>query len=341
MDAALDLLNRPQHALRLSVIDRCNFRCEYCMPQDTYQWLPKEDILSLEEMVRLSQVFIKAGGRKIRLTGGEPLLRKNLKFLVAELAAIEGLEDLALTTNAFLLEQQAQELRSAGLQRINISLDTLRQQRFKEMCKIDGLKQTLAGIDAAIAVQFDSIKLDMVVLRDKNSDELVDMLEYAQSHKIQLRYIEYMDVGGALDWSSEQLMPAAEMLEILSAHFGKIVAIENPLASAPAKLYRLENGYEFGIIASMSSAFCADCDRSRVTADGNWYSCLYATSGHKLRDTIRHGSEQELTKMLRELWLVRDSQEAVLRAELPQRQPAMNLDDLLADPHLEMHTRGG
>jgi cyclic pyranopterin phosphate synthase len=341
MDAALDTLGRPQHSLRLSVIDRCNFRCDYCMPQDTYQWLPSADILSFEEMARLARVFVRAGGRKIRLTGGEPLLRKNLCFLVEELAAIEGLQEIALTTNAFLLEQHVQQLKSSGVQRLNISLDTLQRKRFEQLCRVDGLQQTLQGISAAAAVGFTNTKLDMVVIRDTNSDEILDMIEFAQANDVQLRYIEYMDVGGALNWNSDKLFTAVEILQVLESRFGDIEVVAPKSLSAPAKLYRLSNGYEFGIIASMSEAFCGDCDRSRVTADGNWYSCLYATSGTNLRDILRNGSDEQLLQLWRDLWLKRDAQAAVERANMPSRQPAMNLDELLADPHLEMHTRGG
>lgn len=341
MDAALDTLNRPQHSLRLSVIDRCNFRCDYCMPQDTYQWLPKDDILSFEEMGRLARVFVKAGGRKIRLTGGEPLLRKDLSLLVEELAAIDGLQELALTTNGYFLEGHAQSLKDAGLQRLNISLDTLISERFISLCKVDGLQHTLRGIRAAATVGFEKTKLDMVVIRGQNCDELIAMLEFAQSENVQLRYIEYMDVGGALNWREEKLVTSEEILTTLSEHFGPIETIEAVFASAPAKVYRLANGYEFGIIASMSKPFCADCDRNRVTADGNWYSCLYATSGESLRDAIRADDEVKLLELWRQLWFTRDAQTAVKRSELESRQTSFDLDELLADPHLEMHTRGG
>ena len=341
MDAARDTLNRPQHSLRLSVIDRCNFRCDYCMPQDTYQWLPKADILSIEEMARLARVFVKAGGRKIRLTGGEPLLRKDLCLLVEKLAAIDGLQELALTTNGYFLEEHAQSLKDAGLQRLNISIDTLIPERFISLCKVDGLQNTLRGISAATAAGFEKTKLDMVVIRGQNCDELVAMLGFAQSQNVQLRYIEYMDVGGALNWHEDKLVTASEILETLSQHFGDIETVDAVSTSAPAKVYRLANGYEFGIIASMSKAFCADCDRSRVTADGNWYSCLYATSGENLRDAIRADDQDKLLQLWRQLWVTRDAQTAVKRSELESRQTSFDLDELLADPHLEMHTRGG
>ncbi|MBC8371231.1 MAG: GTP 3',8-cyclase MoaA [Planctomycetes bacterium] len=341
MDAALDTLNRPQHALRLSVIDRCNFRCDYCMPQETYQWLPQADILTLEEMLRLAQTFVKTGGRKIRLTGGEPLLRNNLSFLIRQLATINGLQDLALTTNAYLLAPRAQELKDAGLHRLNISLDTLQPKRFESMCNVDGLTQTIAGIDAALEAQFENTKLDMVVIKNENCDELIEMLEFSRSRNVQLRFIEYMDVGGALNWNKNKLMTAAEILKVLTKHYGAIDSVAPISQSAPASVYRLADGYEFGIIASMSKPFCGDCDRSRVTADGHWYSCLYATSGRNLRETLRHGSDAQLQRLWQGLWKDRNAQSAVQRAELTPRQPAMNLDELLADPHLEMHTRGG
>jgi cyclic pyranopterin phosphate synthase len=311
------------------------------MPQADYQWLPRADILTLEEFARLGEIFIKAGGNKIRLTGGEPLLRKNLCFLINQLANIDGLQDLSLTTNGYLLSRDAQSLKEAGLHRLNISLDTLRPHRFKDICQVDGLEQTLEGIDAVRSAGFSNTKLDMVVMRGVNADELVDMLDFAQSRDVQIRFIEYMDVGGALNWSDEQLVTADEILSDLRLGYPQIKSVEHADPTAPARLYQLENGYQFGIIASMSNAFCGSCDRSRVTADGNWYSCLYATQGHNMRDLLRSEDDQLILRHWRKLWQARESQEAVLRAKMPQRQPALDLDELLADPHLEMHTRGG
>ncbi len=311
------------------------------MPQENYRWLPRPDILSLEEFALLGRVFVSAGGKKIKLTGGEPLLRNNLAFLVQELAAIDGLEDLSMTTNGYLLASQAAELRHAGLHRLNISLDTLQRQRFIDISKVDGLDQCIDGILVAQGLGFENIKLDMVVMKGVNDDEIIPMLEFALKHNLQLRFIEYMDVGGALNWSPEYLITAPEILELITEHYSSPSTVVGQNPSDPARLYELPNGSKFGIIASMSEAFCASCDRSRVTADGNWYPCLYASAGHNLRDDLRRGDEQQLQDKWRQLWSQRDSQEAVLRAKMPRRMPAMNLDELIADPHLEMHTRGG
>ncbi|MFK5956244.1 MAG: GTP 3',8-cyclase MoaA [Planctomycetota bacterium] len=337
-----DQYGRPLRSLRLSVTERCNFRCSYCMPEEEYTWLPREDILSFDELTRLAQAMVTVGVRRVRITGGEPLLRRDLPVLIRQIAAIPNLQDLAMTTNAFLLAQHAEELRAAGLQRLNISLDTLKPERFEQLTRRNALAQVLEGIEAAAAAGFRGTKIDTVLMRGQNDDEIIDLLAFAAEKDLKLRFIEYMDVGGATQWSPSMVFDRASILKLVSDHFGEVEELEPVDASAPARIYRLPTGLEFGIIASTTTPFCGDCDRSRIAADGTWYSCLYANQGFQLRDLLRHGIDDgELQQRLRSLWQARKDRGAEERLADPARGPAVNLDDLLADPRLEMHTRGG
>ena len=312
------------------------------MPEEEYSWLPREDILSLEEMARLVRAFTQVGVSKVRFTGGEPLLRKNFPELIQQVAAIPEVQDLALTTNGMLLGNMADALKSAGIQRLNISLDTLDRDRFQALTRRDALPQVLEGIQAAKQAGFVNTKLDTVLIRGTNEDEIVSLLEFAAEESLQLRFIEYMDVGGATHWSKSQVVPREEVLQIVDKHFGKVEMVENHDPSAPARLYRLAQGIDFGIIASTTTPFCSDCDRGRVTADGTWFSCLYAQQGTDLRQALRDGRlDSALSKTLHDLWEHRDDRGAEQRLSAKQRGPAVSLDDLLADPLLEMHTRGG
>lgn len=335
-----DRFARPLRNLRLSVTDRCNLRCQYCMPEEHYTWLPREDLLRFEEISTLADLFIALGVDKIRLTGGEPLLRRNLPALVQLLAAKPGLRDLALTTNGVLLAEQAEALRAAGLHRITVSLDTLDAGRFTALTRGRELDRVRAGIDAAARV-FGGLKLDTVVIRGTNDDEIVDLVRYAQRVSAEIRFIEYMDVGGATQWTREKVVSRAEMLETLARHFGPIDPIVEE-SSAPADRFRLADGTIFGIIASTTAPFCATCDRSRLTADGMWLRCLYATEGTDLRAPLRGGaSRDELLALLTAGWESRTDRGAEDRLALRDREPLITLDHLKRDPHLEMHTRGG
>lgn len=312
------------------------------MPEQEYRWLPRTDILSLEEMARLVKVFAHAGVRRVRFTGGEPLLRRELHALVAMVASIVEVEDLALTTNARLLADQAAGLRKAGLQRLNISLDTLKRDRFAKLTQRDALHEVLDGIRVAGEVGFTGTKIDTVMMRGQNDDEIIDLLEYSKANSLKLRFIEYMDVGGATQWSESQVLSRDGILERVEDHYGAVEALEPMDPSAPARIYQLQNGQEFGIIASTSTPFCGECDRSRVAADGTWYSCLYANHGISLRELLRDGrDDQGLAEAIAELWRARSDRGAEDRKAQEQRGPAVDLDDLLADPRLEMHTRGG
>jgi GTP 3',8-cyclase len=336
----LDQFQRPLRNLRVSVTDRCNLRCSYCMPEQDYVWLPREDILQFEEIEQLVDVFVGLGVDKVRLTGGEPLLRRGLPRLVAALASRRGIKDLAMTTNGVLLAQHAQELAQAGLHRLTVSLDTLRPKRFQQLTRSDELDRVLEGI-AAAAPLFPGLKIDTVVIRGTNDDELVDLIEFGRRHGAEVRFIEYMDVGGATHWSMERVMSRAEMLQSLERHYGPVTPIVE-VSSAPADRYRLSDGAVFGVIASTTRPFCEDCDRSRLTADGMWYLCLYAARGADLRAALRSGaSAQELATMIQSIWAARRDRGAEDRLATRDRAPLIPLDTLRRDPHLEMHTRGG
>jgi cyclic pyranopterin phosphate synthase len=336
----VDTLERPLANLRLSVTDRCNLRCQYCMPEQDYVWLPREDILHFEEIDRLVDVFVEMGVRKVRLTGGEPLLRKDVHVLVERLAAKSGLDDLAMTTNGVLLPAMAPGLKRAGLHRLTISLDTLQRDRFVQLARYDELSRVRAGIEAA-APLFPGFKIDTVVIRGVNDDELIPMVEFAKSHGAEVRFIEYMDVGGATRWSPEQVVTRADMLATLAAHYGGVEAIE-ARSSAPAERFRLPDGTVFGIIASTTAPFCRDCDRSRLTADGMWYTCLYATHGTDLRGPLRAGADnEELAGLIARTWQRRSDRGAEVRLAMRDRSAIIPLSSLKRDPHLEMHTRGG
>jgi GTP 3',8-cyclase len=339
--ATLDTFGRPLRNLRLSVTDRCNLRCAYCMPEEEYAWLPRGDLLSFEELAQLVEAFCDVGVNRVRLTGGEPLLRRGVEQLVALLAANRRLGDVALTTNGVLLADKAAALRAAGLHRITVSLDTLLPERFRALTRRDELGRVLAGIDAASAAGFEGIKLDTVVLRGRNDDELCPLLEFARARGAELRFIEYMDVGGATTWTLADVVPRAEMLARIGAHYGP----PRPLPeqdSAPADRYVLPDGLVFGVISSTTQPFCGSCDRSRVTADGMWYTCLYARSGRDLRAPLRAGaSREELARLLGGGWLTRVDRGAEERLASLDRSALADAAELRANPHLEMHKRGG
>jgi cyclic pyranopterin phosphate synthase len=338
-----DLFGRPLKSLRISVTDRCNLRCRYCMPEDDYVWLPRESILTFEEIERLARVFAALGVDKVRLTGGEPLLRHELPTLVTMLGRISQVKDLALTTNGLLLARQAEALRQAGLRRVTVSLDTLRPERMREFAKSARHDDVVAGIRAARAAGFERLKLNSVVVRGYNDDELEDLVEFARGHDAEIRFIEYMDVGGATRWSPGQVVSQREMLERLGRRFGPIEPVparEDP--AAPAERFRLPDGTVFGIIASVTAPFCGSCDRSRLTADGTWFLCLYAARGVDLRDPVRRGAtDAELTALISDAWQGRRDRGAEERLAVRERGALYPIESLRADPHREMHTRGG
>ena len=336
-----DTFGRALRNLRISVTDRCNLRCQYCMPEEDYVWLAREDILQFEEVGALVDVFVDLGVDKVRLTGGEPLLRRDLADLVRLLARKPRIRDLALTTNGVLLAEHAPALRAAGLHRVTVSLDTLRPERFRALTRRPSHAQVLEGLRAAGAAGFSGTKVDTVVMRGVNDDELADLIEYGKTVAAEVRFIEYMDVGGATRWSMEAVVSRAEMLKSLERRYGRIDPVVEP-SSAPADRYRLPDGTVFGIIASTTAPFCESCDRSRLTADGVWYLCLYALRGIDLRGPLRQGvSAAELKALLTGSWRARDDRGAEERLRNRHRAPLVALTELKRDPHLEMHTRGG
>jgi cyclic pyranopterin phosphate synthase len=314
------------------------------MPEEEYVWLPRRDLLTFEEIRSLVEVFTEVGVTKVRLTGGEPLLRRDVAALVTLLDRCPGIEDLALTTNGILLAEQAPTLRAAGLHRVTVSLDTLRPDRFRVLTRRDSHAQVLRGIEAVRAAGFPALKLDTVVVRGTNDDELIDLLEYGRGIDAEVRFIEYMDVGGATHWSLDRVVSRAEMLDRLAGHYGPIASIREE-SWAPAERFRLPDGTVFGIIASTTAPFCRTCDRSRLTADGTWFLCLYAQRGTDLRTPLRDGaSREELRALVTRVWRERSDRGAEERKALETRGVRgvlIQIDGLRQDPRLEMHTRGG
>ncbi|HET9038778.1 MAG TPA: GTP 3',8-cyclase MoaA [Gemmatimonadales bacterium] len=337
----VDALGRPLRNLRISVTDRCNMRCRYCMPEQEYVWLPRASILAFEELDRLAGIFAGLGVHKIRLTGGEPLLRHDLPALVARLAGHDGIDDLALTTNGILLAREAQALRDAGLRRVTVSLDTLRPERMLAFARSARHADVLAGIAAASTAGFDAVKLNAVVIRGYNDDEVPALLEFARERGLEIRFIEYMDVGGATQWDLERVVSQREILETLGRRYGPVTALRED-DWAPAERFRLADGTMFGVIASTTAPFCRTCDRARLTADGTFLLCLYGERGLDLRELLRSGaSDETIAERISETWASRTDRGAEERAGLADRGVLHQLDSLRADPRREMHTRGG
>jgi GTP 3',8-cyclase len=360
--AVLDAFERPLRSLRLSVTDRCNLRCQYCMPEEEYVWLERDEILSFEETARLTGVFMNLGVDRLRLTGGEPLLRRDLPTLIrmlngvgrgmqkesradgsASAPPVPKLRDLALTTNGLLLAAQARALREAGLDRITVSLDTLRPDRFQTLARRDGLSQVIQGILAARDAGFSGLKINAVVIRGFNDDELVDLVEFGRTASTEIRFIEYMDVGGATHWSMAQVVSRQEILDRLAARFGIIEPVRlNGKGTAPADRFTLADGTVFGIISSTTQPFCAHCDRARLTPDGLFLLCLYARRGLDFKSALRRGAtNDELRALIIDSWRARRDRGAEERQAVRARGPLFRVEDLRQDPHLEMHTRGG
>ncbi len=345
LPSVVDTYGRPLRSLRLSVTDRCNLRCRYCMPESEYVWLPREDVLSFEEMATLVGYFADLGIDKVRLTGGEPLLRSDLARLVRLLLQDRRITEVALTTNGVLLADCAQELYDAGLNRITVSLDTLRPERFRRLTGRDEFARVLEGIESVGKAGFTGLKLDTVAIRGFNEDELNPLIEFAKHYQAEVRFIEYMDVGGATEWSMDKVLSQDMILEALARRHGRVAALPER-GSAPAQRFRLPDGTIFGIIPSTTTPFCAQCDRSRITADGLWYLCLYAGSGVDLRKPLRTNERPErIREILRSGWAARRDRGAEERKTLERvglrAGGLIDIDRLREDPHLEMHARGG
>ena len=336
----LDRLGRPVRDLRISVTDRCNFRCTYCMPKEVfgrdYAFLPKDQVLSFEEIVRAARVFVSLGVEKLRITGGEPLVRRDLPELIAMLAGLrtpDGRElDLTLTTNGAALRALAAPLASAGLRRVTVSLDSLDDAVFGAMNGIDfPVSRVLDGVDAALAAGLTPLKVNMVVRRGINESSVVPMARWAREIGATLRFIEYMDVGHSNGWRLDEVVPAADLIETIAAVWPSEPAEPAYRGEVAGRWRYLDGAGEFGIISSVTRPFCRDCTRARLSADGTLYTCLFAVSGRDVRSVLRDGSSDDvLTAFIADTWLARDDRYSELRAA--------STSDL---PRIEMFAMGG
>ena len=322
VEATRDTLSRPLRDLRISVIDRCNFRCPYCMPEDQFAddavFLSKNERLRFEEIERIARAFVASGVRKLRLTGGEPLLRRELPQLVSMLCRIPEVEDIALTTNGVLLPRFAGTLREAGLMRLTVSLDTLDEPTFRKLSGGRGeVSEVLAGIAAAEAAGFGRIKLNCVVMRGVNDGQVLDLIERFRGTGHIVRFIEYMDVGTLNRWQGELVVPSAELIERISRRW-PMRPLERNYRGEVAERYAFYDGAgEIGFISSVSQPFCGDCSRARLSADGKMYTCLFARDGHDLRLPLRAGaSDEELIALIGKHWTARSDRYSERRAEL-------------------------
>jgi len=335
----LDKLGRPLHDLRISVMDRCNFRCPYCMPRDkfhdNYRFLKSQERLSFEEILRLSRLFASLGVRKLRLTGGEPLLRANLADLIGDLTTIPGIEDIALTTNGVLLGQHAVDLHANGLRRVTVSLDTLDEAVFKRMSGgFAALDQVLHGIEAAIAAGLAPVKINAVVERGVNDHTVFGLLERFRGRPVIVRFIEFMDVGNRNDWQPSLVVPSRELAARIRARWPMQPISENYRGEVAQRWMFDDGGGEVGFISSVSQPFCGACSRARLSSEGQFYTCLFATTGLDLRASMRAGaSDEEILNSIRTKWLGRVDRYSELRDELRRTEPTRR--------KIEMHYIGG
>lgn len=315
-----DQLNRPLRDLRISVVDRCNFRCQYCMPAEifgeSFKFLPHEELLSYEEIERLTKIFVGLGVKKIRLTGGEPLVRKDLPYLVDLIAKIDGVEDIGLTSNGIFLPKYAKQLKEAGLQRVNISLDSLDDKLFGEINgRGVGVQPVLKGIFAARDAGL-GVKVNMVVKKGLNDHEIVPMAKFFKKEGIQLRYIEFMDVGSTNGWRMDDVVTKEEIFKQISAD-EELEPVDFSYFGEVAKRYRYKGtNVDVGFIASVSEAFCHSCTRARLSANGQIYSCLFNGDGHDIRDFMRSGAnDEQLKERIISIWNKRDDRYSEIRTE--------------------------
>jgi len=315
----LDSFGRPVRDLRISVTDRCNFRCTYCMPYDEYEWVDRSEILTFEEIARLARLFMRLGVDKIRLTGGEPLLRRDLEVLVARLSALEGLKDLCLTTNGSLLAEKIPALAAAGLRRINVSIDSLDPETYQRITRRNDLVKVLEGLFAAQKHGIAPIKINTVIVRGLNDGEILNLVQFSRTHGFGVRFIEFMDAGNANQWKSEKMVSAREILEIVQA-CGPLRELGREQGSAPSVQYQFADGSgDIGIIASVTEPFCSSCNRVRLTADGKLVTCLFSAQGHDLKRMLRAGAgDEEIDALLRSVWQGRGDRYSVERLQAMQ-----------------------
>jgi GTP 3',8-cyclase len=321
-----DRLGRPLHDLRISVMDRCNFRCPYCMPKETfhenYRFLKSTERLSFDEITRLTRIFVELGVRKVRLTGGEPLLRPNLSELVGELTALEDVQDVALTTNAVLLAQHAASLKANGLQRITVSLDSLDPEIFKQMSGgFAERDRVLEGIQAAIGAGLAPIKINAVVQRGLNDHTVLDLVERFRDSPVIVRFIEYMDVGNRNHWSLDRVVPSRELMERIHARW-PLHPVQENYRGEVAERYAFDDGRgEIGFISSVTNPFCGACTRARLSSEGVLYTCLFATQGTDLRAPLRNGAtDDELRALISDSWQHREDRYSEQRASLSRTE---------------------
>ncbi len=340
-----DTLGRPLRDLRISVTDRCNFRCSYCMPKEVfdkhYSFLPHSSLLSFEEITRAAKIFVAHGVRKIRLTGGEPLLRRNLEVLVGMLAGLRTPDgeplDLTLTTNGSLLARKAQTLKDAGLQRVTVSLDALDDAIFRRMNDADfPVADVLAGIDAAHTAGLGPIKINMVVKRGTNDDQILAMARYFKGSGAVLRFIEYMDVGATNGWRMDEVLPSEQVIARIHAEMPLVPMVASVLGETAARWRHADGGGEIGVISSVTQAFCADCNRARLSTEGKLFLCLFASHGHDLRALLRNDfTDTQIAGAIGLIWQARDDRYSELRSA--NRPEAAGQ----AEPRVEMHYIGG
>jgi GTP 3',8-cyclase len=311
-----DALGRAMKDLRISVTDRCNFRCSYCMPLDKYEWINRQEILTFEEVTRLARLFIRLGVEEIRITGGEPLLRHGLETLVKQLAGLDGLKDLSLTTNASMLSDQVAALVQAGLKRINVSLDTIDPDKFQLMTRRDDLANVLEGLIAAKQNGLHPIKINTVIQRGVNVNDILKLAEFARENGFWLRFIEYMDVGNSNNWVSERMVSKKEILEIINSRY-PLKEVGRHDESAPAVNYEYVDGTgNIGVIASITEPFCTGCTRARLTADGKLVMCLFANQSFDLKKLLRAGAnDDDILEALRSAWMSRKDRYSEERLE--------------------------
>ena len=298
----VDTLGRVHRSLRLSVTDRCNIRCFYCMPAGGLRFLPRAEILSFEEIVRFVGVVATMGVSRVRLTGGEPLVRHDLPKLIEQLAVVPGIDDLAMTTNAVLLAEHAVGLRQAGLERLNISLDTLDAEQFERITRRTGLDQVLAGIDAALEAGFAELHLNAIAIRGETEPQVVPLVEFARQRGLTMRFIEYMPLDADQQWQSQQVLSGADLRRLLESHFGPLVPVDRSDASRPAVDYAFADGSRVGFINPVTEPFCGSCDRLRLTAEGAVRNCLFSTQEASVRDLMRAGgSDHQIAQLVRDV----------------------------------------
>ena len=335
-----DTLDRPIRDLRVSVTDRCNFRCIYCMPREIfgpgYKFVPRNDLLKLEEIARITRLFAGHGVRKVRITGGEPMIRRNLERLIEMLRDIDGITDISMTTNASMLTlKRAQSLRAAGLSRINISLDAIDEQTFQRVNDVDfPVAKVLEGIDNAHAAGFDAVKVNAVIRRGYNEHSILPLAQHFHGTGTVLRFIEFMDVGTTNKWNLEEVVPAAELVEIIDKEL-PIESLQPNYSGEVAKRWRYsDGGGEVGFITSVTQSFCGDCSRARLSAVGKVYTCLFAATGQDLRGMLRAGaSDEELSRLIGRIWSQREDRYSELRGQIPVTAETL--------PRVEMSHIGG